>query len=81
MNINPLIWFQRELMRSITVYLDYLKKQDCYNNSREAELQKIIDAVIEEQYIKVNETRRREQAQRKKLFCVSIFRVVNILIL
>lgn len=58
-------------MRSINIYLDYLKKRDCYGNSREAELQKVIDAVIEEQYLKVNEARRKEQAQRKQLFCVS----------
>ncbi|OXA63043.1 trichoplein keratin filament-binding protein [Folsomia candida] len=60
---------KRELMRSINIYLDYLKKRDCYGNSREAELQKVIDAVIEEQYLKVNEARRKEQAQRKQLFC------------
>lgn len=62
---------QRELKRSIDIYLDYLKKRDCYNNSKEAELQKIIDAVIEEQYVKVSAARRKEQAQRKQLFCVS----------
>jgi hypothetical protein len=61
-------------MRSIEIYLDYLKKRDCYNNAREAEIQRIIDAVIEEQYHKKMETRRREQVQRKQLFCVRRFR-------
>lgn len=62
---------QKELMRSIEIYREYLRNRDCLANTKEIELQKIIDNVIEEQYQKVNETRRREQAQRRQLFCVS----------
>ncbi|CAL8138338.1 unnamed protein product [Orchesella dallaii] len=60
---------KRELMRSIEIYREYLRQRDCLANTRDLELQQIIDNVIEEQYQKVNETRRREKAQRKQLFC------------
>lgn len=57
-------------MRSIETYLEYVNKQQHVNAKKDAELQKVVDQLIEEQYIKVNESRGKEQEKTAKLLVV-----------
>ena len=70
--LSSVLTSQRDLMKAITIYRDYLRKWNCLENAREEALQHIIDGVIEEQHEKVTANRKREHDQRRQLHQVPL---------